>query len=373
MRPLSGIHLASDLLTSPIRGLFRVAHQKKPVGAPPGTLVYTGPERVEPVAVELIQYGEEQLVEQQLTHDADFKEIAGRDPLTWINVDGLSDVQLTEAIGSAFGLHPLVLEDLVHTGQRAKVEEYDDYLFVVLRMLTLDTDESRVRSEQVGIVLGDGWVLSFQEREGDVWDPVRDRIRAERGRIRKRGADYLAYALIDAVVDHYFLILERMADLAEDLEVGTLENPTPETMRAIHNLRHEMLVVRRAIWPLREATNSLTRTESALVNEDTQVYLRDVYDHTVQVVDMAETLRDVVSGLMDLYISSVSNRMNEIMKVLTIMASVFIPLTFLAGIYGMNFEVMPELGIPWAYPTLLAIMFVIGIGLIYYFRKRRWL
>jgi magnesium transporter len=220
--------------------------------------------------------------------------------------------------------------------------------------------------------MGKGYVLSFQERAGDVWDPVRERIQAKGARLRSRGPDYLAYALMDTVVDHYFQILETLADRAEELEVEVLEDPSQNTMHQIHDLRREMLVVRRAVWPLREVTSSLMRTESSVINEGTEVFLRDVHDHTVQVLDMAETLRDVVASLMDLYLSSVSNRMNEIMKVLTIMASIFIPLTFMAGIYGMNFEYMPELGIPWAYPALWAAMVAVGGGLVLFFRKKGW-
>jgi len=371
MDPSSPIGLASNLLSRPVKRLLR-ALPKKP-GAAPGTLVYTGPERSEPVIVRLLEYDRDVLDERTLSHQADFHELAENARLTWLNVDGLNDLDLIQAMGSAFELHPLVMEDLVHTGQRPKFEEYDEYLFVVLRMLTLNAGGLSVRSEQVGIIIGDGHVLSFQERAGDVWEAVRERIRGASGRIRSRGADYLAYALIDAIVDHYFHILEAFAEQVESLEEEVLGSPTQETMHRIHNLRQEMFVVRRAVWPLRELANSLVRTESSLIDSGTGVYLRDVYDHTVQVMDSAETMREVVSGLMDLYLSSVSNRMNEVMKVLTIMASIFIPLTFLAGIYGMNFEVMPELGIPWAYPTLLGLMGAVAIGLLLFFRKRGWL
>jgi magnesium transporter len=325
------------------------------------------------VVVHLIEYDQDVLEERRLPTAATFRELAASDRSTWINVDGLNDVDLIREIGSAFELHPLVLEDLVHTGQRPKVEEYDQYFFVVLRMLTLDRSTLSVKNEQVGIVLGDGYVLSFQERAGDVWQGVRDRLRGKSRRIRGRGADYLAYALIDAIVDNYFNILESFAEQVELLEEEVLEAPSQGTMHRIHNLRREMFVVRRAVWPLRELSNSLVRTESTLIDEGTQVFLRDVYDHTIQVVDAAETLREVVSGLMDLYLSSVSNRMNEIMKVLTIMASIFIPLTFLAGIYGMNFETMPELGFPWAYPALLSIMAAMAVGLLIFFKKKGWL
>ncbi len=367
----SGLKTAREFLSLPVQRL--IPTRKKQVGSAPGTLVYTGPEPLEPVGVSLIEYDEDHVDERVLPLDSDFHDLAASSRLTWINVDGLSDLELIRGLGSAFDLHPLVLEDLVSTGQRPKAEEYDEYFFLVLRMLTMGPDRRSVLSEQVGIVLGSGFVLSFQERAGDVWKEVRERIRGKGARIRSRGADYLAYALIDAVVDHYFHVLEAMAEAVEELEVEVLEAPTTETMHQIHKLRQEMLVVRRAIWPLRDLTNALIRTESELIEARTEIYLRDVYDHSVQVMDTSETLRDVTSGLMDLYLSSVSNRMNEVMKVLTIMASVFIPLTFLAGIYGMNFENMPELSLPWAYPTLLAVMIVVGVGLIYLFKRRDWL
>jgi magnesium transporter len=370
MHTPKSLQFAQELLTSPVKKLLWPS--KKEVGSAPGTLVYTGPKRDEPVELSFLEYDSESFEEGILDHP-DFVEIAKRDRTTWVNVDGLSDVDLIRDVGEAFDLHPLTLEDIVHTGQRPKLEEYDGYLFVVLRMLTLDAQAASVRTEQVGVILGDGYVLSFQQHAGEVWNPVRERLRKASGRIRKRGADYLAYALIDAVVDHYFQILETMAETVEELEILVLDDPRPEVMHRIHSLRQEMLIVRRAVWPLRELTSSLARTESDLVHEETQVFLRDVYDHTVQVIDTAETLREVVSGLMDLYMSSVSNRMNEIMKVLTIMASIFIPLTFLAGIYGMNFQVMPELALPWAYPVLLAVMLAIGVALFFFFKKRGWL
>lgn len=370
MNTPNSLKFASNLLRSPVRRLIRTAHKK--AGAAPGTMVYSGPERVEPAKVSLVVYDQESVEEGILT-DPDFREISQRSRVTWVNIDGLNDLDLIKSIGAAWDLHLLTLEDLVSTGQRPKHEEYEHYVFVVLRMLTLDSDGWRVKGEQVSIILGDGYVLSFQESAGDVWDPVRERLRAEGARIRGKGADYLAYALIDAIVDNYFHILERIGDTVEELELEVLESPTTETMHRIHQLRQEMLVVRRAVWPLRELTNGLIRTESPLIAEGTGIFLRDVYDHTVQVIDTSETLREVVSGLMDLYLSSVSNRMNEIMKVLTIIASIFIPLTFLAGVYGMNFENMPELGIPWAYPALLGVMAALGLGLVVFFKRRGWL
>ncbi|MDX1579911.1 MAG: magnesium/cobalt transporter CorA, partial [Gemmatimonadota bacterium] len=222
-------------------------------------------------------------------------------------------------------------------------------------------------------VFGSGWVLTFQERFGDVFEPVRERIRMANRRIRHRGSDYLAYALVDAVVDRYFGILESVGELTEELEIEVLEDPTPDTMERLHRLKRELLVVRRAVWPLREMTGTMTRSETPLIADDTRVFQRDVHDHAVQVIDTVESLRDVVGGTIDLYLSHVGHRQNEIMKVLTIMASIFIPLTFFAGIYGMNFEHMPELAVPWAYPALLGVMVVVAGAMVFYFRRRGWL
>ena len=292
---------------------------------------------------------------------------------SWINIDGLHEVGLVEAVGEHYGLHPLVLEDIVSVGQRPKLEEYDGYLFLILPMLSWDAEQAVVGEEQLSLVVGPGWVVTFQERVGDVFEPVRERIRVANRRIRSRGADYLAYALVDAVVDRYFGILEAVGELTEELELEVLEEPSRETMERLHRLKRELLVVRKAVWPLREMMSSLVRSETELVQDATRVFLRDVYDHAVQVIDTVESLRDVVGGTIDLYLSHVGHKQNEIMKVLTIMASIFIPLTFFAGIYGMNFENMPELSVPWAYPALLGFMAVIAGAMTYYFQRKGWL
>lgn len=265
------------------------------------------------------------------------------------------------------------MEDIANTGQRPKIEDFVDYIFVVLKMLDYDEKESEITVEQLSLILGPSWAISFQENVGDVFDPIRERIRGDQGRIRKMGSDYLVYALIDAVVDNYFIALERIGEKIEDIEDELVANPVPETLRAIHNLKRQMIVLRKSVWPLREVISRLERWESKLISKSTDIYLRDVYDHTIQVIDAIETYRDMLSGMLDIYLSSVSNRMNEVMKVLTIIATIFIPLTLVAGIYGMNFNYMPELKLSWGYPLVLSIMLAIGIVMLLYFRKKKWL
>ncbi|HSM05456.1 MAG TPA: magnesium/cobalt transporter CorA [Longimicrobiales bacterium] len=359
-----------------LRSGARAAAGKR--GAPPGTLVYSGPEAEEPVRLSYLVYDHDEL-RQDGRAPADSAELEvclrhlSGPEISWINVDGLHDVGVIEALGSQVGLHRLVMEDILHTSQRAKVEEYPDHIYLVIRMLTWDEEADHLRDEQVSLVLGKNFVLSFQERVGDVFEGVRDRLRHSRGTIRQRGPDYLAYALMDSVVDHYFSVIERVSDHIENLEIEILEDPEHEVVERVHRLKREMLLVRRAIWPLREVVSQLYRDEFDLVAPDTRVFLRDVYDHTVQVIDTVETLRDLLGGLMDLYLSGVSNRMNEVMKVLTMIATIFIPLSFLAGLYGMNFDVMPELHVAWGYPALLGVMALVAAGMVAYFRRKKWL
>jgi magnesium transporter len=345
---------------------------KKP-GSPPGTLVHSGEQKLEHTVVRYLDYDAAQL------HEVDVSDIATCVPLkesptvSWIDVDGLHDVELVRRLGDEFDWHPLMLEDIVSVGQRAKLESYDGALYIVVPMLRWNSDTLQVDEEQLSLVLGQRYVFTFQERVGDVFDGVRERLRTQRGRIRARGPDYLAYALIDAVVDHYFVVLEGIGQLTEGLEEEVIVDPREPTIRRLHALKRELLSVRRAVWPMRDLMSSLVRDELERFTDETQVFLRDVHDHAVHVLDTVEALRDVVSGMMDLYLSTVSFRTNEIMKVLTVMASIFIPLTFLAGVYGMNFEHMPELHLAWAYPVLLALMAVIGGGMVVYFRRKGWL
>jgi len=357
-----------------VQVMGRLIHRStvKP-GAPPGSLIHGGPRKVEQVRLRLFEYDQERLSERTLRDINEASPTRDNTPVGWVNVDGLHDTEVLGKLRDHFGIHPLVMEDVVTVGHRAKMEEYEGYLFLVVPMLSFQEEHLAVRSEQLSLILGPGWVLTFQERYGDVFEPIRERLRSAHGRIRQRGSDYLAYALVDAVVDHYFGILEKLGDAAEDLEAVAMEEPVPETLRSINHLKKELLLLRRAVWPLREALSSLARTESELVTESTQVFLRDVYDHVVQVIDTVETLRDLVSGMTDLYLSSVGQRTNEVMKVLTVMASIFIPLTFMAGVYGMNFDLMPELHIPWAYPLLWALMLSTAGGLVWFFKRKNWL
>ncbi|AEJ61096.1 magnesium and cobalt transport protein CorA [Spirochaeta thermophila DSM 6578] len=350
---------------------MRKKRTRKQPGSPPGTLVYTGKPEGE-FELTLIQYNEHTYRELTLERIEDIA--AHLDPAltTWINVVGLHRVSQIETLGKMLGLHPLTVEDVLNVTQRPKVEDYEHYLFVVLHMLTFNDEARTVESEQVSMVLKDHLLVTFQERKGDVFDPVRERLRRNRGIIRRHGADYLLYALVDVIVDHYFLILEHLEEETERLEEEVVEHPTPHLIRALHAVKRNLITLRKSVWPLRELLSTLSRGESPLISQMT-LYLRDVYDHTIQVIDTVETLRDVASGLLDVYLSSVSNRMNEIMKVLTIIATIFMPLTFIAGIYGMNFRYMPELEWKWGYPAVLGLMCFLGIGMLLYFKKKKWL
>jgi len=350
-----------------------IKKRSKKVGLPPGTLVHIGEKKIEKVRITIIDYDETQFQEKKARTIEECFPFKDKPTVTWINVDGIHQLDIIEKIGKHLNLHPLILEDIVNTGQRPKMEDFGDYIFVVLKMIYYDEKEDEIKAEQVSLILGQNFVISFQEREVDVFNPIRERIRNSKGRIREMGADYLAYALVDEIVDNYFIILERLGEKIEDVEEELVTDPKPETSQAIHNLKREMIFLRKSVWPLREVVSGLERGESALIKEATRIYLRDVYDHTIQVIDAIETSMDMLSGMLDIYLSSISNRMNEVMKVLTIIATIFIPLTFIAGIYGMNFKFMPELGLRWGYFAVLSVMVIIGIGMVIYFRKKKWL
>ncbi len=340
---------------------------------PPGTLVHVGEKKAEKTRIEIIDYDEKHLREELVETIEECFPFKEAPTVTWINIDGLHEVEIIEKIGNHFDIHSLILEDILHTGQRPKFEDFEKYIFIVFKMLYFDENGDDILEEQISIILGSNFVISFQEKEGDVFNPVRERIRAGRFQIKKRKIDYLAYALIDAVVDNYFLILEKIGEKIEDLEEELLDNPTPETLQTIHQLKRKLISLRKSVWPLREVIGGLERGESALFHKSTAIYLKDVYDHTIQVIDTIETFRDMVSGMLDMYLSNLSNKMNEVMKVLTIIATIFIPLTFIAGIYGMNFEFMPELKWHWGYFLVWTLMIVIGIGMVFYFRRKKWL
>ena len=347
-------------------------HAKK-AGLPPGTLVHVGERKVETVRITYLDYDEANFEEKQISKIEECFHLKATPTVTWINIDGLHEVEIIEKLGKKFELHPLLLEDVVSTGQRPKFEDFEKYAFIVLRMLSYSEEMQTVESEQVSIVLGPNFVISFQERLGDVFEQIRERIRNAKGRIRKMGPDYLAYSLIDAVVDSYFGILERLGERIESMEEELVADPTEKTLQQIHILKREMISLRKSVWPLRELISGMQRSESALINESTGIYLRDVYDHTIQVIDTIESFRDMVAGMLDIYLSSISNKMNAVMKVLTIIATIFIPLTFVAGIYGMNFEHMPELKWRWGYLAVWLVMGTVFCLMLIYFRRKKWL
>jgi magnesium transporter len=325
------------------------------------------------VKITIIDYDEEKFQEKEVETIDEVFPFSDKSTATWINLDGIHQVDNIEKIGKHFKIHPLVLEDIMNTGQRPKMEDFNNYLFLVLKMLSYDEEENETKTEQVSLILSSNYVISFQESEGDVFEPIRERIRTDRGRIRKMGVDYLAYSLIDAIVDNYFMVLEKIGEKIEDIEDELVKNPTPEVLHTIHRLKRELIFLRKSVWPLREVISRLERWESPLIDKSIDIYLRDVYDHTIQVIDALETFRDMLSGMLDIYLSSVSNRMNEVMKVLTIIATIFIPLTLVAGIYGMNFRYMPELDWVWGYPMVYMVMLAVSAVMLMYFRRKKWL
>jgi magnesium transporter len=342
-------------------------------GLPPGTMVHIGKQRQAPARLTLMEYDAQQFTEEELSTPEACLPFLDAPTITWLNIAGLNDLEAIAVIGQHLNLHPLLLEDLVDTSQRPKVEDYGAYLFIVVKMLDYPASAEEVEVEQVSIILGKDYVVSFQEDEDDVFDGVRDRIRSGKGRIRTMGADYLAYALIDAVVDNYFHVLERIGEDTERIEEDLLEESAQEILQDLSRLKREMVAVRRAVWPLRDVLSAMVREESPLVQPETRIYLRDVYDHTVQMIDVIESEREGLSSMLDVYLTSVSNRTNEIVKVLTIFSAIFIPLTFLAGVYGMNFQYFPEITWRWGYPFFWALAGVITGLLLIYLRRQRWL
>lgn len=347
-------------------------YRRKPVGSSPGTVMYLGEERSDPIVITHIRYDSQGVSGPVQVKSADVRPAPGENAISWYTIDGVHDTETLRVIGENFQLHPLVIEDIANTGQRPKIEDFESYIFIAMKMITYDSEVKELVAEHVSIILGRGFVLAFLEDEGDVFEPIRARIKAGKGKIRKLGADYLAYALMDAVIDNYFEVLEDIGEQIEEVEDEVVHAPSVKTLHTVHSLKRELIYLRRAVWPMREIANSLLRDESDLVSNETRVYLRDLYDHTVHVMDTVETLRDIVAGMLDVYLSSVSNKLNQVMKVLTVMSSVFIPLTFVAGVYGMNFQYMPELQWHYGYPTVMGGMALVAAALLIAFRKRGW-
>ncbi len=345
----------------------------KKAGLPPGTLVHIGEDQKEKVKLRLIDYNEDHCEERALQTIFESFPYRDKESVTWLDIVGVHEVDIIGALGKYYTLHPLLLEDIMNTDQRPKLDDYEDYICLFLKILFYDDSNHRLRVEQISLVLGPRFVLTFQERENPIFESVRDRLRKAKGRIRKLGPDYLAYALIDAAVDSYFAVLEKTGERIESLEEELVDNPSPKTSHQIHLLKKDLILLRRSVWPLREVVNTLVKEDSPLIQDRTRFFLRDVYDHTVHVIETTETFREMVSEMIDVYLSSISNRMNEVMKVLTIIATIFIPLTYIVGIYGMNFKYMPELQWPYGYPLLWLIMLGVALTMLVLFRRKKWL
>jgi len=347
--------------------------KSKKTGLPPGTMVHVGDDSAVETAISIIDYNKDNFQQTKVNSIDDILKFKDSNTVTWVNIEGLKNIELFESIGQAFNIHPLVLEDIVNTHQRPKFEEYDDFLFIVLKGLYLQSDEFSVDNEQISILVFNKFVFTFKEKNDDILVPLIQRIENSKGKIRTLGSDYLAYTIIDTLVDQNFLILDALDEIVDSVEEELLINTTTETLHSIQKIKRELIYIRKSVSPLREMLTSLLRSETELINEHTEIYFRDVYDHAIRINESIESYRDMLSGLLDVYMSNVSNKMNEVMKILTLFAAIFIPLTFIAGIYGMNFEFMPELKLRWAYPALWAVFILIPIILIIVFKKKKWL
>lgn len=358
----------------------QVVKRSAKIGLPPGSPVYVGKKKAEPVKITVIDYDEKNYHTKTVENIEETFPYRERQTVTWINIDGLHETPIVEKVGQHFDIHPLVVEDILSTHQRPKVEVFEHYIVVIFKMIQYEASDEEIAQEQVSLVMGKNFVITFQEEaQRDVFDPLRNHIETAKGRIRKSGADYLAYAIMDIIVDHYFLVLERLGEEIEHLEDAVLENHNPSLVSRIHHLKRQLLELRKAIWPLREVISNLQRSESLLIKKTTIHFIRDLYDHTIQVIDTLENYRERVSSVLDIYLTQMSNRLNEVMKVLTIISTIFIPLSFLAGVYGMNFDTgasplnMPELKSPYGYVVFWFVALAVGGGLLLLFKKKRWM
>ena len=350
-----------------------IENRSKKSGLPPGSLVYVGERRVDKLKISLFNFSDSGYEEKDVKGIEECFLYKGKLKTLWINIEGLNDVKLLETLGKEFNIHPLALEDILNTYQRPKKEDFEKNLFIVLKMLDLNID-NEITSEQVSIVLGSNYVITFQEGiEGDVFNPIRERIRNNKGNIRSSGADYFTYLLLDSIVDRYFLILEKLSEKTELIEASIIKETTSKNLHDVHRAKQEIIFLRKSVWPLREVIISLQRDQSTLMKDDCKFYLRDLYDHTVHIIDNIDSLREMISAITEIYISNLSNKLNETIRVLTIISTLFIPPTFIVGIYGMNFEHMPELVWKWSYPCVMIFMFVISFGMFFYFRKKKWI
>lgn len=354
--------------------MTKVIKQSHKAGLPPGTLLHIGELKSSASLVTVCGFGEDVYWENKTDNIEECRKImeAGA-PVLWVNIDGLARIDLLQEIGSFFNLHPLTIEDILDTGQRPKQEDYEGYTYFACRALSIDESTNTIESEQVSMVIGSNYVLSISERETDIFTAIRKHLKTNKGTFRSKGSDYLAYALLDNIVDHYFAVLEKTGERLETLEESILIQPDNKTLQNVHNLKREMIAMRQAAWPLREALIAFEQSDTVFVNPSVALHLRDVYSHVVQIIDTIEIYREMLSGMLDIYLSSVNNKLNEVMKVLTIFAAIFIPLTLISGIYGMNFKFMPELEWLYGYPFALGLMAAVAVILLLYFRRKKWL
>lgn len=350
--------------------LFR--KPSRPVGLPPGSIGYLKPNETNRIHLSIIEYTEDTFIEKDHVSIEECLKHMDSPSMTWIQVYGITDPSMIASIGKHFNLHALMLEDIVTAGQRSKLDVYQDQVFLVARLLQYDNTKKEVKDEQVSIVFGPNYLVSFLEHDEDIFRPVKDRLRQGHNRMRKQSSDYLAYSLLDTIVDYYFVVLEKVDTDLDRLEEELGSVPKPVTLQRIQHAKRDMIILRKAVWPIRDVVNRFLRLDSPLVSPTTQLYLRDVYDHTIQTIDIIEGFRDVVSGMFDVYLSNINIRTNEIMKVLTIVSTIFVPLTFVSSLYGMNFEFMPELHYRWSYPVALLLMLSIALGMLYYFHRKKW-
>lgn len=345
----------------------------KKTGLSPGSLIPIGEQPQHPITLSIIEYSETEYIEKENASIQECIDCIEKPTMTWIQVHGVYDSSMIASIGSRFKLHPLVMEDVLNTSQRPKIDIYGEQVFIVSRLLQYDQQAHQLHDEQVSIIFGPNVLISFLEKDQDIFAPIKERLRQANNRIRKQGSDYLAYALIDMIVDYYFNVLEKVDVNLDFLEEELVSSPPkPSTLQSIQRAKRNMVFLRKSVWPMRDVVSRLQRLEPPLVTANTQVFLHDVYDHIVQTIDIIEGFRDVVSGMLDIYLSNINIRTNEIMKVLTIVSTIFVPLTFVSSLYGMNFEYMPELHTRWGYPFVLALMTLLAISMLYYFHRKKW-
>ncbi|MBI5178764.1 MAG: magnesium/cobalt transporter CorA [Nitrospinae bacterium] len=342
-------------------------------GLAPGELIHVGERKSATTAITVFEFDSENMTERRIASPDDFIPFKDFSGVTWVSVEGIHDVLAVEKICAAFGVHPLVIEDILNTSQRPKTEDYGDYLYVVLKVFSFSEEDGELLTDQVSLILGRGFVLSFEEARHDVMNPVRERLRKKKGRVRTHGADYLVYTLLDTIVDSYTVVTEDMEEDMDLIEEELMGSGSDKVVESIHSMKRALIHMRKSVWPLREAVNLLYRGSSPLITADTRTYMRDLYDHTIFVLDTQETLREILSVMLDVYLTTINNRTNEVMKVLTVLATIFMPLTFLAGVYGMNFRYLPELEMHYGYHIFWVVSFLITAVMIYFFRKKNWL